>query len=313
VAEGKKYLYGPVPSRRLGRSLGIDVVLFKLCTLDCVYCQLGKTTRKTLQRGDHVPVDAILAELKDRLAEGLEADFLTIGGSGEPTLHSRLGELIDGIKKFTDIPVAILTNGTLLYKQDVRADCAKADVVLPSLDAGDEQTFQRINRPASGLNIEQLISGLCVFRAEFTGQIWLEVFLIDGFNTDNQQIAKIKEAIDRIRPDKVQLNTAVRPTTEPGIKALDPEKLRAIAEALGQNCEVIADFSSARHGGKFKAGTEDVLSMLKRRPCSLSDICSALGISRNEALKYITFLQQQGEIDSQKKGGVIFFSKPINR
>ena len=134
MAEGKKYLYGPVPSRRLGRSLGIDVVPFKLCTLDCVYCQLGKTTRKTLQRGDLVPVEEILAELKDRLAEGLEADFLTIGGSGEPTLHSRLGELIDGIKKITDIPVAILTNGTLLYKQDVRADCAKADVVLPSLD-----------------------------------------------------------------------------------------------------------------------------------------------------------------------------------
>ena len=309
MAEGKKYLYGPVPSRRLGRSLGIDVVPFKLCTLDCVYCQLGKTTRKTLQRGDLVPVEEILAELKDRLAEGLEADFLTIGGSGEPTLHSRLGELIDGIKKITDIPVAILTNGTLLYKQDVRADCAKADVVLPSLDAGDEQAFQRINRPQSELTFEKLISGLCAFRDDFPGQIWLEVFLIDGFNTDNQQIAKIKDAIDRTRPDKVQLNTAVRPTADPGIKALAPEKLRAIAEALGQNCEVIADFSTVRHGGNFEAGTEDVFSMLKRRPCSLSDICSALGISRNEALKYIALLQQQGSIDSKKKNGVIFFFK----
>jgi wyosine [tRNA(Phe)-imidazoG37] synthetase (radical SAM superfamily) len=173
VAEEKKYLYGPVPSRRLGRSLGVDIVPFKLCTLDCVYCQLGKTTKKTLQRGDFLPVEAVLAELKSRLADGLEADFITIGGSGEPTLHSRLGALIDGIKKLTSIPVAVLTNGTLLYKKDVRADCAKADVVLPSLDAADEQTFRRINRPRSGLTVEQLISGLCAFRSEFTGQIWL--------------------------------------------------------------------------------------------------------------------------------------------
>jgi wyosine [tRNA(Phe)-imidazoG37] synthetase (radical SAM superfamily) len=309
MPEEKKYLYGPVPSRRLGRSLGIDIVPFKLCSLDCVYCQLGRTTQKTLQRRDFVPVEAVLAELKDKLAEGLEADFLTISGSGEPTLNSRLGELIEGIKKITDIPVAVLTNGTLLYRQDVRADCAKADVVLPSLDAGDEQTYRRINRPHSGLSIEKLISGLCAFRDEFPGRIWLEVFLIEGFNTDNEQIAKIKDAIDRIRPDKVQLNTAVRPTTEPGIKALVPEKLQAIAEKLGKNCEVIADFSSLKQGRHVESKAEDVLSMLKRRPCSLSDISSALGINRNEALKYIVILQQQGVIDSQKKDGVIFFSK----
>jgi wyosine [tRNA(Phe)-imidazoG37] synthetase (radical SAM superfamily) len=313
VAEEKKYLYGPVPSRRLGRSLGIDIVPFKVCSLDCVYCQLGKTTEKTLQRGDFLPVEAVLAELKDKLAAGLEADFLTIGGSGEPTLHSRLGALIDGIKKITDIPVAILTNGTLLYKQDVRADCAKADVVLPSLDAGDEQTYRKINRPHSGLSIEKLISGLCAFREEFAGQIWLEVFLIEGFNTDNHQIAKIKEAIDRIRPDKVQLNTAVRPTAEPGIKVLDAEKLQAIAGRLGENCEVIADFSPARHGGHIEGKAEDVLSMLKRRPCSLSDISSALGLTQNEALKYITHFQQQGVIDSRQKDGVIFFSKRIGK
>lgn len=309
MAEEKKYLYGPVPSRRLGRSLGIDIVPFKLCTLDCVYCQLGKTTEKTLERGDYIPIESVLAELKDRLATGLEADYLTVGGSGEPTLHSRLGELIDGIKKITDIPVAILTNGTLLYRPDVRADCAKADVVLPSLDAGDEQTYRRINRPHPELTIEKLIGGLCDFREEFTGQIWLEVFLIDGFNTDNKQLAKIRDVIDRIRPDKVQLNTAVRPTAEPGIKAIGPEKLRAIAEQLGENCEVIADFFPPHHAANIEAKAADLLSMLKRRPCSLSDVCSALGITRNEALKYITHFQQQGVIASRKKGGVTFFFK----
>jgi len=240
VASEKKYFYGPVPSRRLGRSYGVDIVPFKVCTLDCVYCQLGKTTDRTIERKDYGPIEPILAELRETLAEGLEADFITIAGSGEPTLNLRLGELIDGIKKITDIPVAILTNGTLLYKKDVRADCAKADVVMPSLDAGDEQTFQKVNRPHNDISIENLISGLCAFREEFAGRIWLEVFFVEGLNTDAGQIPKIRDAIELIRPDKIQLNTAVRPTAEADIKRLDAEKLQAIAARLGPKCEVVA-------------------------------------------------------------------------
>jgi wyosine [tRNA(Phe)-imidazoG37] synthetase (radical SAM superfamily) len=307
VAGEKKYFYGPVPSRRLGRSYGVDIVPFKVCTLDCVYCQLGKTTEKTIERKDYGLIEPILAELRETLAEGLEADFITIAGSGEPTLNLRLGELIDGIKKITDTPVAVLTNGTLLYKEDVRADCAKADVVMPSLDAGDEQAFQRINRPHKDISIENLISGLCAFRDEFAGRIWLEVFFVEGLNTDAEQIVKIRDAIELIRPDKVQLNTAVRPTAEADIKRLDAERLRAIAARLGPKCEVVADFSMSHHGRSFENKAEDVLSILKRRPCSLNDICSGLGIGRNEALKYVTSLQQKGIICSEKKDGIIFF------
>ncbi len=296
-----------MPSRRLGRSYGVDIVPFKVCTLDCVYCQLGKTTEKTIKRRDYGPIEPILAELRETLAEGLEADFITIAGSGEPTLNSRLGELIDGIKKITDIPVAVLTNGTLLYKEDVRADCAKADVVIPSLDAGDEQTFQKVNRPHKDISIENLISGLCTFRDEFAGQIWLEVFFAEGLNTGTEQIAKIKNAIELIRPDKVQLNTAVRPTAEADIKRLDAEKLQAIAARIGPKCEVVADFSLSHHGRGLENKAEDVLSILKRRPCSLNDICSGLGIGRNEALKYVTGLQHKGIIHSEKKDGRIFF------
>ncbi|MHC4423584.1 MAG: radical SAM protein, partial [Planctomycetota bacterium] len=191
MAEEKKYVFGPVPSRRLGRSLGVDIVPFKVCTLDCVYCQLGSTINKTIERKEYIPIEPVLAELKDRLDGGLQADFITVSGSGEPTLNSRLGELIDGIKKITDIPVAILTNGTLLYRGDVRADCAKADVVVPSLDAGDEETFRKINHPCSDISIEKLVSGLCAFRKEFAGQIWLEVFLAEDLNTNAEQITKL--------------------------------------------------------------------------------------------------------------------------
>jgi len=302
-----KYLYGPVPSRRLGRSLGIDIVPLKVCTLDCVYCQLGRTSEKTIERKNYADIEAVLAELKKRLAKGLKADFITISGSGEPTLHCRLGELIDGIKKITNIPVAVITNGTLLDRPDVRADCAKADVVLPSLDAGDRRTFQRINRPHKDISIEKLISGLCAFRNEFAGQIWLEVFFVEGVNTDAEQIAKINDAIKRICPDKVQLNTAVRPTAQPNIKRVNEEKLRSIANQLGQKCEVVADFLPRHHLEQVENKIEDVLSMLKRRPCSLSDICSGLGISRHEALKYISRLQQQGVVHSEEKDGIIFF------
>ena len=307
MAEEKKYLYGPVPSRRLGRSYGVDIVPFKACTLDCIYCQLGRTPNKTIERRDYVPVEAVLAELRGKLAEGLPADFITISGSGEPTLNSQLGELIDSIKKITDIPVAILTNGTLLHRQDVRADCARADVVVPSLDAGDEQTFQKINRPHKDISIEKLISGLQTFRNEFAGRIWLEVFFVEGLNTDARQIAKIKDAIEHIRPDKIQLNTAVRPTAEPGVKRLDAEKLRAIATQLGDKAEVAVDFSPVRCGKLLESKAEDVLSMLKRRPCSLNDICSGLSIHRNEAIKYITHFQQQGFVRSSEKDGTTFF------
>lgn len=300
-------MYGPVPSRRLGLSLGIDIVPAKVCTLDCVYCQVGKTTDKTIERRKFVAVEEILAELNQKLAQGLKADFISISGSGEPTLHSRLGQIIDGTKDITEIPVAILTNGTLLYRQDVRADCAKADVVLPSLDAGDERGFQRVNRPHKDISIGKLISGLRAFRSEFSGQIWLEVFLAEGLNTDAEQIARLKDAVELIRPDKVQLNTAVRPAADATISRLDAGILQAIAAGFGPNCEVVADFSPHRCGARIGRTAEDVLSMLKRRPCSLNDICSGLGIHRNEALKYVGHLQQRSLIDSEQKGGTVFY------
>ena len=310
-----------MPSRRLGLSCGIDIVPLKICTMDCIYCQLGKTAQTTIERKNYIPIEPVLAELKEALAEGLEADYITIAGSGEPTLNSRLGELIDGIKKLTNIPIAILTNGTLLSRAEVRADCSKADVVMPSLDAGDEQTFQRINRPYHVISVEKLISGLCAFRKEFSGQIWLEVFFVEGINTGTGQIARIKEAIKLINPDRVHLNTAVRPTADPNIARLSAEKLQEIANRLGPKCEVVADFSPARSGILNKSKSEDLLephsvinrkaeallSILKRRPCSLNDICSSLGISRNEAIKHISDLQHQGIIQSEEKEGIIFF------
>ncbi len=319
VTDKKKYLYGPVPSRRLGRSYGIDIVPFKVCTLDCIYCQLGKTTSRTIERRDYGPVEPIVTELKKALVKSRDVDFITIAGSGEPTLNIRMGELIDSIKGITNIAIAVLTNGTLLYRQDVRAECSKADVVMPSLDAGDEQTFRKVNHPHKDISIENVISGLCTFRDEFAGRIWLEILFVEGINNSTEQIAGIKEAIERIRPDKVHINTVVRPAAEAGIKKLDAEQLQAVASLLGPKSEIVVDFSLGQNSPTtagcgtmvnqygIDSKAEDVLSMLKRRPCSLDDICSGLGINRNEIVKYISDLQGRGVIHTESKDGKVFF------
>ncbi len=306
-AEPTSYTYGPVPSRRLGLSLGVDIVPAKICTLDCTYCQVGRTTQKSLVRQDFIDIGAVLSELQEKVKAGVQADYITIGGSGEPTLNRRLGDLIDGIRRVTSIPVAILTNGTLLYREDVRAECAKADVVCPTLDAADGAVFEAIHRPTSGITIEKLVSGLEQFRREFTGKIWLEVFLVAGVNTDAAQIEKIKALIRRIRPDKVHLNTAVRPPAEPDVHAVSAEMMDAIARQIGGNCEVIGAPPAGRRGGHPKRVEADILSVLKRRPCSIQDICTGLAMEREEVLRLVTHLQDLGAITPEQRGDTTYF------
>jgi len=307
MAEEPKYLFGPVPSRRLGLSLGADIIPLKTCTQNCIYCQLGVTGIQTLERKPYVPIEAVLSELKERIAEGLRADYITLSGSGEPTLNSEMGRLIDGIKEITTIPVAVLTNGTLLADPAVRAECAKADVVLPSLDAGDEETFRKINCPHKDIDFSAFVEGLCKFRAQYTGRIWLEVFFCEGINTSDEEVEKMRVLIERIRPDKVQLNTVVRPVADKSVVRVESARLAAIAERLGTNTEVIVDFSGIDSAPNVEVNTEDILQMLRRRPCSLDDICNGLSIHRNEALKYLAHLEAAGLIISQPADDTVFF------
>jgi len=307
MAKERKYLFGPVASRRLGLSLGVDIIPLKTCTQNCVYCQLGVTGVQTVERKAYVPIKAVLSELKERIAGGLRADYITLSGSGEPTLNSEMGRLIVGIKEITTIPVAVLTNGTLFTDPAVRADCAKADVVLPSLDAGEETTFEKINCPHKDINFSAFVEGLCKFRAEFTGQIWLEVFFCDRINTGDEEIEKIRAAILLIGPDKVQLNTAVRPVADKSVVRVEPGRLLSIARRLGPNAQIIADFSGIGDADNVAANTENILDMLRRRPCSLDDICSGLSIHRNEALKYLAHLEAAGLIISQPAADRVFF------
>ena len=300
-----RYLFGPVPSRRLGRSLGVDIVPMKTCTQNCIYCQLGKDAPQTLQRKDYVSIEAVLSELEQKINEGLEADFITISGSGEPTLHSQLGKLIDGIRIITGIPVAVITNGTLLSDPAVREDCCKADVVLPSLDAGDPETFKKMNHPHPDLDFERFAEGLVLFRSEYDGQLWLEVFFCDGINTNEASILNIAEQIRHINPDKVQINTSVRLIVHAEAVRVSERRLNEIAACLGPSVEVITDFSKHTHTADKAADLQAILETLRRRPCPLDDLCAGLGLSKEqlepalvklEALSKIT-----GETIDQKK------------
>lgn len=291
-----KYTYGPVPSRRLGRSLGVDLVPPKTCAFDCIYCQLGPTPRTTIERADYVPVRQVVEEVRERLAEGPRPDFVTLSGSGEPTLHTSFGEVATGVRQFTDVPIALLTNGAMFDLPEVREACAAIDLVLPSLDVGDEETFQRVNRPHPGLTLEKVVSGLARLCHEFEGEIWLEVFIVEGVNSSEEQVRRIKANVERIGPDRIQINTAVRPPAEEDVAAASSQRLAEICETLGPQAEIIAPSRVFEEADDARAEKEEVLAMLRRRPCRLQDIADGLGIHRNEAVKYVGALLDEGAI-----------------
>jgi len=238
-----KYIYGPVQSRRLGLSLGLSLTPYKICSFDCVYCQLGKTIDKTCQREEYSKVDEIIDELKswfqNNTEEGKFLNYITFSGLGEPTLNIKIGEVIAEIKKITAIPVAVITNASLLNDIGVREALIRADLIVPSLDAVTSDIFREINRPLEDIKIEEIINGLVNLRKEFRGKIWLEVMLVRGINDDLRHIKKFNEVIDRINPDKIQLNSPVRTTAEPNILPVDRKKLEKIKEMLGDKCEII--------------------------------------------------------------------------
>ena len=303
-----KYLFGPVPSRRLGRSLGVDIIPLKVCSQNCIYCQLGVNADTKVERAEYVDIDDVLRELKDAVDNGLDADFITLTGSGEPTLNSRIGELIDSIKSITNIPIAVLTNGTLLSDPQVRKDCCKADVVMPSLDAGSREMFEKMNKPHESIDFDAFIDGVSQFRKEYNGQIWLEVFFCDGVNTNESDIENVKLVIKRILPDKVQLNTSVRPTVEVDAVRVPKDKLEQIAAKLGGKAEVIADYSKLKNSQTVSVDTDKVTELLKRRPCTLEDLCNGLNAGRNEVVKIISLLDDEGIIHRKQIGERLYFS-----
>jgi wyosine [tRNA(Phe)-imidazoG37] synthetase (radical SAM superfamily) len=277
--------------------LGVDLVPYKTCTFDCIYCDLGRTIRKTTSRQSYVIPEEIQGELELTLSVlEKKPDYITLSGSGEPTLNTNIAEIIERIKKITSIPVAVLTNSSLLSLNEVRRDLSNADVVLPSLDTVSPTLFEYINRPDTSLRIEEIMSGLIQFRKEYRGHIWLEIVFCRGVNDGKKEIDNLKEIIERIKPDRVQLNTPVRPPAEDFVFPLTLGQLEEIREKLGNKAEIIPEFS-APLGEEFNSVKDtEILNLIKRRPCTTEDISKALGLRMDEVMKHLDHLTKKGTI-----------------
>ena len=305
-----KYLFGPVPSRRLGMSLGVDLVPHKVCSLNCIYCECGSTKNLTIERKEYVPYNEVIQELKRFLSDNPALDYITFSGSGEPTLNSRIGDILKYIKQnYPDIPVAVLTNGTLLNDKQVREEILDADLVLPSLDVASDLSFRKINRPFNSLNIENYINGLCEFREEYQGKIWLEVLIIPGYNNSKEDLKLLKEAFNKIKPDNIQLNTLDRPGVISGLKAAGKEELEQIADLWGlDNIEIIAEAPSRKEVKSFRDDIETaILETIFRRPCTLNDLVKILGLHISEINKYLDVLEADNKIKSVQQERGIFY------
>jgi wyosine [tRNA(Phe)-imidazoG37] synthetase (radical SAM superfamily) len=293
----KKYIFGPVPSRRLGRSLGVDLVPYKTCTFDCIYCDLGRTTHKTICRDSYVKPEEVRKELELTLPNlSRKPDYITIAGSGEPTLNQHIGEIIHNIKDTTPIPLAVLTNSSLFSLQEVREALLGADVVIPSLDAVNDVVFQCLNRPHPSLKIDEIISGLVQFRKQYPGQIWLEVVFCRGLNDDKEEVERLGGIIEKIRPDRVHLNTPTRPPAEEFAYPLTTGRLKEIRDKLGDRAEIIPGFAAPLGEELNSVKDTEILNLIKRRPCTTEDISRALGLRIEEVVKRLNHLAKTGAI-----------------
>ncbi|BDU50869.1 radical SAM protein [Haliovirga abyssi] len=295
-----KYIFGPVPSRRLGVSLGIDLVMSKTCNLNCVYCECGKTDKLYNERKEYVNAEEVLNEVKDFLDKKPYLDYITFSGSGEPTLNSKLGYLIDEIKKITDTKIAILTNGTLFYNDKLIEEVKNADVIVPSLDAVSEEIFYKINRPNKELKIEKIINGLVNLRKNYKGKINLEIFIIDKLNDTKEELDKFKDVILKINPDKVQLNSLDRPPVESWVKPVEIDKLNEIIKYWGlDNVEVIKKYKVRRAIKSYSENLEsEILNMLAKRPCTIKDLEFITCLKAVEINKYLDVLEKEKKIES---------------
>lgn len=300
----KKYIFGPVPSRRLGVSLGIDLIPYKYCTYDCIYCQLKNTTNLTSERNSFVDIDKLLSELKTVLSENQDIDYITFSGSGEPTLNNDIGLIHKKIKEITNIKTALITNSALLWDKDVVNSILDMDLLVPSLDAGSEAIWKKINRPANSLSFSTIINGLIHFSKLYKNKMYLEIALVKGVNDSNHEIERMAEIINKMENiAKIQLNTVVRPPCEEFAKPVEKSELSNIKNILenrtGFSVEITADFTRKTSKAYHKNIETAILETIERRPCKEQELAESLGLHINELNKYLGELLKSKKIKSK--------------
>jgi wyosine [tRNA(Phe)-imidazoG37] synthetase (radical SAM superfamily) len=309
-----KHIFGPVPSRRLGVSLGIDLVPHKVCTLNCIYCEVGYTTNLILERKEYVKIDNVINELDLKLRSSPKLDYITFSGAGEPTLNNRLGDIIHYIKKnYSQYKIAVLTNGTLFSESSVRNECLEADLIIPSLDAITNKKFKQINRPHHSLDNKTIIDGLIELRKQFKKDIWLEIFLVPGLNDTDSEISLLKENILKINPDKVQLNSLDRPGVEEWVEPISKYRMKIIKQKFKPiHVEVIIRDSLPNVNSAYQKGKESlIISTIGRRPCTLNELKNLTGLKINELNKYLGSLINKKKINIKHIKGENFYKSNL--
>lgn len=301
-------VFGPVSSRRLGLSLGVDVIPRKRCTLDCLYCQLGRSARVTAARKEYAPRGVVLRQLRAALKKTGPVDWITFSGSGEPTLHSGLGAMIRAVKRMTATPVAVITNGTLLADPLVRRGLREADLVIPDLDAGSARVFRRINRPHPSVRFRRVVEGIARFTRGFPGRVWLEVVLLKGVNDSAAELRKIGALAARIRPERVQLNTVVRPPAYREAKPLGASALRSarrlVASAAGGvPVDIVAPSAAARPARRRGGREAELAAFILRRPATARDLAAGLGLGPGALAAPLGRLVASGAVSAEPHGG----------
>jgi wyosine [tRNA(Phe)-imidazoG37] synthetase (radical SAM superfamily) len=305
------FVYGPVPSRRFGLSLGVDLVPHKICTYDCVYCQLGPTTCRQVERELFVDPDAVVEQVVAALGKGPRPDVITMAGSGEPTLYAGLGEVVAKLKGATAIPILLITNGSLLMRSDVAAEAALCDLVAPDVDAGDDRTFLAINRPHPSLNLEAVLGGIAAFAADHQARTMVEVFIARGVNDSPEAVAGILRAVERVGPGQIHLNTAVRPTPGRDVLAVDEAFLEQLAGRISAPAGVASCYRRSAPPGPGLAGGRDlaarVLRTLRCRPCTLDDLAASLAAQPEALAAAVADLEAAQTVRSELRGGKRYF------
>ena len=310
-----KTIFGPVPSRRLGQSLGIDPIPLKTCNWNCVYCQLGHSRPLTNKRKDYVDPDFILNELSKALEAHApsEIDWITIVGSGEPTLHAGLGRLIHEVKQITDIPLAVITNGALLHLPEVRQDLSPAEAVLPSLDAGNAPLYKRLNRPHPGVPFDKLIAGMISFRQIYHGNLWVEVMLVRGLNDSEPALREIATILDQIDPDEIHINQPIRPPAEPWVQPADEEGLLHARAILGDKARLFTSSQGHFDLGQYENAVDAILAIITRHPMRLVELEQTLvEWDRWEVNQALAELEASGRAQVVERYGDKFWSAIIS-
>jgi len=302
-----KYIFGPVPSRRFGLSLGIDLLGSKICSMDCIYCEVGRTSNLTMKRDEYVPTGEVLDELRDFLDNNSgKPDYITFSGMGEPTLHSRIGYIIDRIHEMTDVPVCVLTNSTTITNEDVFNDLLRADVVVPSLDALTENSIKKLNKPVQGLDFSKIVDRLSEFKKVFKGRLLIEILFVKGINDNESELEVLNKAVNIIHPDGLQIHTVARPSMSGHADPVSDEFLEYSRNYFSISSSKIGDFNKINKN-IFMSDEDIIVSLLKIRPCHFQEILNSTGISEIKLNNLLDMLADSGSVRKVKFNGITYF------